>query len=201
MPTPASEVEQSCIQQDDVYKPSNEDEISEEPVSPEEWLEMISDDELDDSSPSVGEIVNKLLKSARRHKSFIALYKLQAVKNYLELTLKYLRNPRVKNPRTRASLAIATAVGKGPYFARKIRHLALYIKKFHTLPPTNSGKHHAHPSLLNNERVAQAVRRYLTVVANGEVRLFPLFNKYESTFSNLFFKRSHHYCCSVKSIW
>lgn len=169
-----SEMEQSCIRQDDVDKPSNEVEVSEEPVSPEEWLEMTSDDELDDSPPSVGEIVNKLLKSARRHKSFIALYKLQAVKNYLELTLKYLRTPRVKNPRTRASLAVATAVGKGPYFARKIRHLALYIEKFHTLPPTNSGKHHAHPSLLNNERVAQAVRRYLTVVANGEVRLFPL---------------------------
>ena len=32
-----------------------------------------------------------------------------------------------------------------------------------------SGKHHAHPSLLNDERVKQAVRHYLTVVPLGEV--------------------------------
>lgn len=87
---------------DDVEKPSSlnktENSDLEEPVSPEEWLKMTSDDELDDSSQSVGEIVNKLLKSARQHKSFIALYKLQAVKNYLELMLKYLQNPSVKNP-------------------------------------------------------------------------------------------------------
>jgi hypothetical protein len=78
--------------------------------------------------------------------------------------------PTIKNPSTRASEAIATSVGKGPYFAKKIQHLTVYIRQFHTLPPTGSGKHHAHPSLLNDERVAQAVRRYLTVVAIGEVR-------------------------------
>ena len=193
-----SEMEQSCIWQDDVDKPSNEVEVLKEPVSPEEWLEMTSDDELDDSAPSVGEIVNKLLKSARRHKSFIALYKLQAVKNYLELTLKYLRTPHVKNPRTQASLAVTTAVGKGPYFAHKISHLALYIEKFHTLPPTNSGKHHAHPSLLNNEGRTGSPSLFDSCCKwRGRIVSFI---KSVSNFSDLLFQRSHHYCCSVKSI-
>jgi hypothetical protein len=44
-----------------------------------------------------------------------------------------------------------------------------YVEKFHTLPPMSASKHHAHPSLLNNEHIAQAVRRYLTALANGEV--------------------------------
>ena len=62
-----SEMEQSCIWQDDVDKPSNEVEVLKEPVSPEEWLEMTSDDELDDSAPNVGKIVNKILKIGRAH--------------------------------------------------------------------------------------------------------------------------------------
>jgi hypothetical protein len=69
----------------------------------------------------------------------------------------------------RASHAVAISIGKGPYFARKVRMLHNYVEKFHTLPPMSAGKHHAHPSLLNNEHIAQAVRRYLTVLANGEV--------------------------------
>ena len=69
----------------------------------------------------------------------------------------------------RASLAVAKSIGKGPYFAHKIRTLTKYIGQFQTLPPTTIGNHNAHPSLLNNERMAQAVQRYLTVLADGEV--------------------------------
>ena len=69
----------------------------------------------------------------------------------------------------RASDTIARSVGKGPYFAHQIQHLSLYIRRFHTLPPTTKGKHHAHPSLLNNECVAHGVRHYLTILSNGEV--------------------------------
>jgi hypothetical protein len=135
-----------------------------------ELLDVTADDEIETIQLSVGVMVDKLIKDAKRHNSFAALFKLQAVKRYLELRLKYRYIPTIKNPSTRASEAIATSVGKGPYFAKKIRHLTVYIRQFHTLPPTGSGKHHAHPSLLNDERVAQAVRRYLTVVAIGEVR-------------------------------
>ena len=103
-------------------------------------------------------------------KSFGALFKLHAVRNHLELLERFRHIPNIKNPTTRASLAVAKSVGKGPYFAKKIRCLVMYINRFHTLPPARSGKHHAHPSLLNNERISQAVHRYLTVQEIGEVR-------------------------------
>ncbi|KAI0092204.1 hypothetical protein BDY19DRAFT_928836 [Irpex rosettiformis] len=78
-------------------------------------------------------------------------------------------NPRIKNPAQRASISIARSVGKGPYFARQLRHLRLYVYRFGTLPPNRSGKHHAHPSLLDNEHISIAVRRYLTILADGEI--------------------------------
>ncbi|KIJ27974.1 hypothetical protein M422DRAFT_270825 [Sphaerobolus stellatus SS14] len=73
-----------------------------------------------------------------------------------------------------ASHAIAKSIGKGPYFAQKIRSLTRYIGCFHTLPPATAGKHNAHPSLLNDEWIAQAVYRYLTVLADGEITPFKL---------------------------
>jgi hypothetical protein len=142
-------------------------ETTESTIDVQEWLEMDCQD--DDNGPQLIDIVEALIKSAKRHKSFAALFKLESVKAYLGLLQKYEANPRVKDPKTRASNSIATGVGRGPYFAKQIRRLAVYIERFRTLPPTNTGKHHAHPSLLNNEAVAHAVRRYLTVVAVGEV--------------------------------
>lgn len=143
-----------------------------EEISPSAWLDATIDDECEPEKQTTREIVVKLIKDAKDHKSFPALFKLEAVKNFLDLLEKYKLNPRIRNPRERASAAIAKSVGKGPYFARQIRHLSLYIGRFRALPTTGSGKHHAHPSLLNDERIAQAVRRYLTVVALGEVRSF-----------------------------
>lgn len=142
-------------------------------IPDEDFLETRGDEfEFEkDKTPDLSLVVEKLMVAAKRHKSFAALFKLQAVQQYMQLTERYSRIPAIKNPRTRASAAVALGVGKGPYFSRQIRHLKLYIARFHTLPPTNSGKHHGHPSLLNNEHVLHAVRRYLTVVANGEVSL------------------------------
>ncbi|KAG6863728.1 hypothetical protein C0991_003653, partial [Blastosporella zonata] len=172
-------VVQNSVEDDNVSTPENGvDSVTGIEVTDEERdLLNIRDEEFedDDIQPevepqlAVGIIVKQLIVAAKRHKSFGALFKLQAVQKYLELVLKYLNNPKIKNPRTRASKAVARAIGKGPYFARQIRHLKLYIEQFRTLPPTNSGKHHAHPSLLNNERVRHGVCQYLTVVALGEV--------------------------------
>lgn len=144
-----------------------------------EFLDVSMDDEQDEQRPAVGIIVGRLIKEAQKHHSFASLFKLQAVKNYLGLFEKYKNIPQIRNPKVRSSTTIAYSVGKGPYFAKQIRKLALYINRFHSLPPTGSGKHHAHPSLLNDERVAHAVRRYLTVTALGEVRSSNL-NKYKS---------------------
>ncbi|KAH6879968.1 hypothetical protein BKA70DRAFT_1127028 [Coprinopsis sp. MPI-PUGE-AT-0042] len=155
---------------------------AEAPISPPEpslhvdtgysaWLDVDEEflDEVEGECVDLMAVIKALIRGAKKHKSFASTFKLEAVKAYLDLLEKYKRNPKVKNPRTRASLSVASLAGRGQYFARQLRHLASYIGRFHTLPPTNSGKHHAHPSLLNDERVAQAVRRYLTVVAAGEI--------------------------------
>jgi len=68
------------------------------------------------------------------------------------------------------SLAVAKSVGKGPYFAKKICHLVMYIGHFHTLLPARSGKLHAHLYFLNNEQIFQAVHYYLTVQEIREVK-------------------------------
>lgn len=154
--------------------------------SPVQWLApMWEDEELQSGASPVNETVDKLINDAKRHKAFTPLFTLQAIKSYLDLTAKNQRVPIIRNPRERASLAVAKSVGKGPYFARKIRHLAVYINNFRTLPPTGSGKHHAHPSLLNNERVLHAVRRYLTVVALGEVYFISILSRVLISFVRL----------------
>lgn len=136
-----------------------------------EFLDITADDEDELLQPPLWDVVMKLIGEAKKHQSFPALFKLQAVKNYLELLNRYRHIPNIKNPITQAGLVVAKSVGKGPYFARKIRRLVTYVDRFHTLPPTGSGKHHAHPSLLNNEQIYQAVRRYLAVQEVGEVSM------------------------------
>jgi hypothetical protein len=143
---------------------------STDPVPPAvSFLNPTADDEFGPEHIPTGTLVAGLIKDATKHKAFGALFKLHAVRNYLELHERYKLIPNIKNPTMRASLVVAKSVGKGPYLARQIRHLIIYINKFHTLPPSRAGKHHAHPSLLNNERVYQAVRRYLTVQEAGMV--------------------------------
>ncbi|KAF4621818.1 hypothetical protein D9613_012166 [Agrocybe pediades] len=141
-----------------------------------EFLDVREDDgsQEDDEPPTAADIVSRLIKGAKAHKSFASLFKLHAVKSFLELCELYRRVPAIKNPRVRASTAVARSVGRGPYFAKQMRKLSLYIHRFRTLPPTGSGKHHGHPSLLNDERIAQAVRRYLTVTALGEITTLEL---------------------------
>lgn len=135
-----------------------------------EFLDVTNDDEEEDQRPVVGIIVGRLMEEATKHHAFASLFKLQAVKRYLEIYEKYKNIPLIKNPRGRASTAVAVSVGKGPFFAKQIRRLTIYIDRFHSLPPMGAGKHHAHPSLLNDERILHAVRRYLTVTELGEVR-------------------------------
>lgn len=133
------------------------------------FLDMIEDDN-DAAAPiSVLETVKKLIIDVKKYKSFTPLFYLTSLKQFINLWGKYKVNPQIKAPMVNASRVIAASVGKGPYMARKIRSLYKYVARFHTLPPTNTGKHHTHPSLLNNEWVAQAVRQYLTVVSDGEV--------------------------------
>ena len=102
---------------------------------------------------------------------------------------KYSCNPKIRNPRTRASQAITKGVGRGPYFAKQIWHLTLYIERFQTLPPPNADKHQAHPLLLNNERVLHAVHCYLTVIAVGKVSI--IFLSYRRMLTMIFVQSDH----------
>ncbi|KAG2743881.1 hypothetical protein P692DRAFT_201722673 [Suillus brevipes Sb2] len=128
------------------------------------------DDNHDFTEPTpVIDTVKKLIIEAKKFKSFTSLVHLHALKQFIELWDKYKWNPRIKAPMMKSSHAFAVSIGKGPYMARKIRTLYKYVARFHTLPPVSAGKHHGHPSLLNNECIAQAVRHYLTVLADGEI--------------------------------
>jgi hypothetical protein len=71
------------------------------------WLE-VDDEFLDEDEGEhidLMAIVNALIKATKKHKSFGSTFKLEAVKAYLELRGKYERNPKVLNPRTRASVS------------------------------------------------------------------------------------------------
>ncbi|KAG2093316.1 uncharacterized protein F5147DRAFT_657455 [Suillus discolor] len=133
------------------------------------FLDPTADDELDPPHIPIGKVIKGLIKDTTKYKSFSAQFKLHAIRNYLELFERYRQIPNIKNPAIQASLAIAKSVGKGPYLACMIRRLVVYIHRFKTLPPSRAGKHHAHPSLLNNERVYQAVRRFLTIQEAGKI--------------------------------
>ncbi|KAG6855293.1 hypothetical protein H0H87_005366, partial [Tephrocybe sp. NHM501043] len=153
---------------------SNEPEPNEPNTIPvHKLLDITVEDDIEDldlQSPwlSVNVVVEQLLKDAKQHQAFHPWYQLEAVKAYLKLCIKFDHNPKILKPWNRASLAVAKSVGKGPYFAKKIRHLAIYIDLFHTLPPMGSGKHHAHPLLLNDEHIIKAVCHYLTVIPLGD---------------------------------
>jgi hypothetical protein len=121
------------------------------------FLDSIADDEFGSEQIPTSVIMAGLIKDATKHKAFGALFKLHAVRNYLELHEHYRLIPNIKNPAMRASLTVAKSMGKGLYLACQIWHLVIYIYKFHTLSPSRAGKHHVHPSLLKNERFYQAV--------------------------------------------
>jgi len=54
-------------------------------VPPLEWLDATVDDECEPERQTMREIVVKLIKDAKNHKSFLALFKLEAVKNFFDL--------------------------------------------------------------------------------------------------------------------
>ena len=124
--------------------------VSPEPINPAEFLDVTADeDKL--LPPLLSKVVKTLMLEVKKHKSFQILFKLQAIKNYCELLECYCCVPNIRDPVMQAGLTVAKSVGKGPYFACKVQSLVTYIKWFQCLPPNNAGKHHVHPSLLNNK--------------------------------------------------
>ena len=119
---------------------------------------MTDDDEVIESNTElVLKTVNKLLEQAKKYISFTSTFYLNSLKQFINLNTKYQANLKIKWPMQKTSHVIAASIGKGPYMAHKICALYRYISQFCTLPSTNKGNHHAHPTLLDNERITSVV--------------------------------------------
>jgi hypothetical protein len=97
------------------------------------------------------------------------LSQLIAVSEYIKLRARYKLCKACKQPCLKASIAIARRMGKGPYFARQIRHNELYLLKHHHLPPRKEYTRHGQYSFLDNETVLHDVRVYLAAQSLGTV--------------------------------
>jgi hypothetical protein len=118
-------------------------------------------------------IIDTCLKDVRRDKSIQAMKSLSlltAVTKYVKLRAQYkARGKACKQPCLKASLAIASRMGRGPYFAHQIRHTELYLLKYRRLPLPKAFSRNGHHSLLDNEVVLHDVHVYLATQALGLV--------------------------------
>ena len=73
------------------------------------------------------------------------------------------------SPDTSTSLRIARELGKGPYYARKIRHNAAYLSKHGALPANRHRKKGPTLSWFDNEIVLQNIKLYLAGLGHGEL--------------------------------
>jgi hypothetical protein len=132
--------------------------------------ELFSPDE--DEPEDVTQIVQSCLKDVKKHKTSRAIKMLShliAVSQYVRLRERYQKQNTCKQPCLSASMAIARRMGKGPYFARQIRHNELYLRRHRQLPPPKTFARHGHHSLLDNEAVLHSVRMYLATQALGTI--------------------------------
>jgi hypothetical protein len=67
--------------------------------------------------------------------------------------------PRIR-PSNDASLTAAEAAGKGPYYAKQLRKLAVFLLANGKLPESRQGKGAVHPSLLNLPEVQEGLRSW-----------------------------------------
>jgi hypothetical protein len=82
--------------------------------------------------------IHSCLKDAKKCKTRDAIKmitQLVAVSKYIKLRARYKKHKVCKRPNLNASIAIASWMGKGSYFARQIRHNTLYLQQYHHLPP------------------------------------------------------------------
>lgn len=135
------------------------------------WLDFQDEDE-PESSKDIHEIVKCCLKEVKRLKtgrSIKMMTQLTAVSEFAKLRARYRAHPMCHQPASKASLTIAYRMGKGPYFARQIREHERYLLRHQRLPPSKSGARHGQFTLLDNEGVVHAVRRYLAAQALGSI--------------------------------
>ena len=161
------------------YELHQEDEVDEtEPVpnaaeinAAHEWLD-IDDDDSPQSSKDILEIIKTCLKAVKKLKTgrtIKMMTQLVAITEYVKLRARYQTQAKCSKPCLSASIAIARRMGKGGYFARQIRQNERYLLQHQRLPPSKAGAYHGQYTLLDNENVLHAVRRYLAAQDLGTI--------------------------------
>jgi len=161
------------------YELHQEDEVDEmEPVpnaaeinAAREWLN-IDDDDSPQSSKDILEIIKTCLKAVKKLKTgrtIKMMTQLVAITEYVKLRARYQTQAKCSKPCLSASIAIARRMGKGGYFARQIRQNERYLLQHQRLPPSKAGAYHGQYTLLDNENVLHAVRRYLAAQDLGTI--------------------------------
>ena len=161
------------------YELHQEDEVDEtEPVpnaaeinAAREWLD-IDDDDSPQSSKDILEIIKTCLKAVKKLKTgrtIKMMTQLVAITEYVKLRARYQTQAKCSKPCLSASIAIARWMGKGGYFARQIRQNERYLLQHQRLPPSKAGAYHGQYTLLDNENVLHAVRRYLAAQDLGTI--------------------------------
>ena len=135
-----------------------------------DWLEENGTSNL--RAKDVLGIIRACLKDVKKLKtthSIKVFTQLTAVVEYIKLRDKYQRHPKCTHPCLNASLAIARRMGKGEYFARRIRQNEKYLAKHGRLPPSKKFARHGQYTLLDNESVLHGVHRYLAAQNLGTI--------------------------------
>jgi hypothetical protein len=125
-----------------------------------------------DEPRDIMKIIESCLKDAKKCKTRRAvklITQLIAVSEYIKLRARYKNHKVCKRPNLNASIAIASRMGKGSYFAQQIRHNTIYLKQHHHLPPPSIYARNGYRTLLNNESVLHDVRAYLAAESLGTV--------------------------------
>ncbi len=139
------------------------------------WIDESHDDA---SRPAnIEEILKNLLQDTRRcqtARSIKSIMVLTALTQFVKLHTRLRNHPKCRTPVTTASLMASMCMGKGAWFAHKIRVFEAYVRRHHALPPSKHRSANDHLMLLDNETVLQGIREYLAAAKLGEVtpRLF-----------------------------
>ncbi|KIJ43854.1 hypothetical protein M422DRAFT_169388, partial [Sphaerobolus stellatus SS14] len=135
-----------------------------------EWTQETPED--DPEPANIIQILQGLIKAAKRCKTkeaIKALMPLTGLVHFVKLRDSYRLHPKCHTPAMTASLIAARRLVRGPYFARQLRKLELYVLKYRKLPPSKSRTIVEQQSLLNNENIIHNLRSYLAILKIGEV--------------------------------
>jgi len=128
---------------------------------------------LEDNKPrDIMKTIHSCLKDAKKCKTRCAIKmitQLVAVSEYIKLHAQYRKHKVCKQPNLNASIAIASQMGKGSYFAHQICHNTLYLQQYHHFPPPKVYAQNGYRTLLNNESILHDVCAYLAAQSLGDV--------------------------------